>query len=516
MKKNKLWILLIIFIGLFVFKVDGVFATDPNTLYFFGCENYVEEVPSDGTYITSEAPNLLHCSDPGFAGWKARLSWGINFSTYYCEKNGKFVEAKDNPYNDNNSCFDENGSDHVYLFNDKVPTGFNPNGANVNLFAVFVPTFTIQYEGCSNLSGQTQNITIGESTATKKCTDPGVLGWHVEVVDKGWYCLSDDGKKPQNCDSQGKKIYSNGASVKQTGENGDTVIFHAVTSSNAEKFTIKYEDGVNGKVEGQMEDQEVVIGISTNLNKNNFKRENYKFAGWTVRVVHADGTSGYYCANDNVLSSIDDCNDNHGGLKKYSDGAEVSQTGTVGSTVYMKATWEVSIGSDTECLAHTDRDSCQNTGLCTWNSEYNFCNIDGLAYLTCGDAKDIPQVAPKLTSYAVTLLKTVAPIVLIIISIIQLVKAITAGKEDEIKKAQGSLIKKGIAAVIIFFVITIVQFIMLKVADSSEKDNLSSCLSCFLNGTGDSKCGKVYFKDGYGKCYYTSDKNKGISCDNIK
>ena len=34
---------------------------------------------------------------------------------------------------------------------------------------------------------------------------------------------------------------------------------------------------------------------------------------------------------------------------------------------------------------------------------------------------------------------------------------------------------------------------MLRVADSSEKNSLSSCLSCFLNGTDD--CGALYYKD---------------------
>ena len=135
---------------------------------------------------------------------------------------------------------------------------------------------------------------------------------------------------------------------------------------------------------------------------------------------------------------------------------------------------------------------------------------NNLRYLKCGDAKDIPEIVPQLTSYAVTLLKTAVPIVLIIMSVIQLVKAITAGKEDEIKKAQSSLIKKVIIAALVFFIVSIVQFVMLKVADSSEKDNLSSCLSCFLNGTSD--CGGIYTKDGYGSCIYV-DTNDSFECD---
>ena len=144
---------------------------------------------------------------------------------------------------------------------------------------------------------------------------------------------------------------------------------------------------------------------------------------------------------------------------------------------------------------------------CVANEEYKFCSNNGLVYLSCGDAFDIPEMVPKLTSFAVTFLKTAVPIILIIVSIIQLVKAITAGKEDEMKKAQNSLIKKIIAAAIVFFIVSIVQFIMLKVAaDDAEKSNLSSCLSCFLNGT--NKCNSLYFKDGYGYCYTVDGHNK--------
>lgn len=120
-------------------------------------------------------------------------------------------------------------------------------------------------------------------------------------------------------------------------------------------------------------------------------------------------------------------------------------------------------------------------------------------------------MVPKLTSISVTLLKTVTPVILIIISIIQLVKGITSGKEDEMSKAQRSIIKKIIAAALVFFVISIVQFVMMKVAsNNSEKNNLSNCLSCFLNGT--SKCNVLYYKDGYGYCFNVKDGGI-ISCN---
>ena len=74
---------------------------------------------------------------------------------------------------------------------------------------------------------------------------------------------------------------------------------------------------------------------------------------------------------------------------------------------------------------------------------------------------------------------------------------------DEMKKAKSSLVKKLIAAVIIFFMVSIVQFVVSKVADDSEQSSLSACMSCFINND----CGKsMYYTDGYGNCYSVATK----------
>jgi hypothetical protein len=43
----------------------------------------------------------------------------------------------------------------------------------------------------------------------------------------------------------------------------------------------------------------------------------------------------------------------------------------------------------------------------------------------------------------------------------------------------------------VFFVISIVQFVILKVADTGEQDDISSCLTCFLNNDCENS---VYYK----------------------
>lgn len=176
------------------------------------------------------------------------------------------------------------------------------------------------------------------------------------------------------------------------------------------------------------------------------------------------------------------------------------------------------------CSNYKTEISCGNSGetgkvACLWNVKeldgqtYKYCNVDNLLYVSCGDARDIPIQVPSLISFFVNLLKIATPIILIFMGIITLVKAIAASKEDEIKKAQGSLVKKLIAAAMVFFVITIVQFVISLVADAeyasdnglTEKENLSACLECFL----DNDCEKTaYYKTniaGSDHCTYLID-----------
>lgn len=164
------------------------------------------------------------------------------------------------------------------------------------------------------------------------------------------------------------------------------------------------------------------------------------------------------------------------------------------------------------CSGYTFDTSCRynNFYSCIWNeTEYgDYCNTDKLVYVYCGEAFDIPIQAPEIISFFVNLLKIATPIILIIVSMISLVKALAASKEDEIKKAQKSIITKIIASVIIFFTVSIVQFVIMKVADSSEVGGLTNCLSCFLNNDCESS---AYYKTSvFGKyeCTYLDGMQK--------
>lgn len=71
------------------------------------------------------------------------------------------------------------------------------------------------------------------------------------------------------------------------------------------------------------------------------------------------------------------------------------------------------------------------------------------------------------------------PLVLIVFGMLDLGKAVIASKEDEIKKAQGMLIKRLIYAVAVFFVVLIVQLVFGIVAGSTNDGNVNSWTSCW-------------------------------------
>lgn len=73
---------------------------------------------------------------------------------------------------------------------------------------------------------------------------------------------------------------------------------------------------------------------------------------------------------------------------------------------------------------------------------------------TCGGLLEIVVLIRKL----IQIVQILIPIGLILFGLIDLGKAVIAGKEDEMKKAQGTLIKRVIYAVAVFLVVQIVIF----------------------------------------------------------
>ncbi len=102
---------------------------------------------------------------------------------------------------------------------------------------------------------------------------------------------------------------------------------------------------------------------------------------------------------------------------------------------------------------------------------------------------DIPDILPNITHIAVTLIKIAVPIGLIIYGMVDLGKAVMASDEKKIKEAQSLFIKRIVAAVLVFFIVAIVQLVFGVLANASQGtdteldgDSINSCINTFLNG----------------------------------
>lgn len=102
----------------------------------------------------------------------------------------------------------------------------------------------------------------------------------------------------------------------------------------------------------------------------------------------------------------------------------------------------------------------------------------------CHDSAGIWQVV----GWILLVFKIVIPIMLIILGMIDLGKAVVASKDDEIKKSIKSLAMRAVAAVVIFFIPTLIGIVMGLVSNfssSGAKVDYEVCRKCITNP---SKC----------------------------
>lgn len=76
----------------------------------------------------------------------------------------------------------------------------------------------------------------------------------------------------------------------------------------------------------------------------------------------------------------------------------------------------------------------------------------------------------SVVKFILKIIQWVVPIILIVLGTIDLVKAVVAGKDDDIKKHQQTLIKRIIAAVIVFLIPMLVSILMGWIGNSNWKE----------------------------------------------
>ena len=86
----------------------------------------------------------------------------------------------------------------------------------------------------------------------------------------------------------------------------------------------------------------------------------------------------------------------------------------------------------------------------------------------------IPKQILDITHLIYTAIQIGVPIILIIVGMFDMGKAITQQKEDEIKKAQSLLVKKAIAAALVFLMFSLVQLVVSVVSPDTTAANSES------------------------------------------
>lgn len=110
------------------------------------------------------------------------------------------------------------------------------------------------------------------------------------------------------------------------------------------------------------------------------------------------------------------------------------------------------------------------------------CNAENAT--ACGSVigAGIPGSIVNIIHYVYLGIQIIVPIMLIIFGMLDLAKALSAQKEDEIKKAQSGLIKKAITAVLVFLIFSLVRFVF---NFAGGEQNVWGCVDNIINGTCD-------------------------------
>lgn len=123
----------------------------------------------------------------------------------------------------------------------------------------------------------------------------------------------------------------------------------------------------------------------------------------------------------------------------------------------------------------------------------------------CG-VSDMPKTIPVFTKNLYTIVMILVPIILIIMGMIDFMKAVMASDEDKMKKSQKTFITRIIAAVIIFLILTVVKFVF-KALDKNNSNGFVNCINCIISNK---NCGNSENENGQEK--KTCEQYSGSEC----
>lgn len=87
----------------------------------------------------------------------------------------------------------------------------------------------------------------------------------------------------------------------------------------------------------------------------------------------------------------------------------------------------------------------------------------------------------KILGIFITIIKIVAPLMLIGAGMISVFKTVTSGKADDLKTSLVQLVKQGIAGLIIFCLPGLMDFVFNYLAPEHGQSGFSACTTCLFN-----------------------------------
>lgn len=120
------------------------------------------------------------------------------------------------------------------------------------------------------------------------------------------------------------------------------------------------------------------------------------------------------------------------------------------------------------------------------NNKYkNFYDEKDKSYYKCGNLTRIPKGVPKFTNLLYRLIKVIVPIILVVMGTSDFLRAVSANDEKSMDETPKRFARRIGAAVLIYFVMTMVQLVI-KVIDTDNKSSVLSCAKCFVSS--EKKC----------------------------
>ena len=102
--------------------------------------------------------------------------------------------------------------------------------------------------------------------------------------------------------------------------------------------------------------------------------------------------------------------------------------------------------------------------------------------VSCGNMGSFSAKIPEITSWLITIVEIVVPVLLTILGAIDFIRAVVGQKEDDIKKAQAMFWKRFITAILVFFIVAFAKLVVNFFSnDDNESKSLIDCIDCFIS-----------------------------------